>query len=180
MPYALLNRISSPRATRIAPGKVSLSTKGRMYASVFAASRASGAWRMAAADGAAAPSRKRTPSTRALKAGRLPTRRCVTRLSRSIVPLLTDQTPRQREGFVPGHGHHGHRRKGEIPAVSGTIKVTDFDVAVHGDVAVATYVNDENEDFHGHRLYLPVPDDRLLVEDGEGLAPDRRPGSLDS
>ena len=37
--------------------------------------------------------------------------------------------------------------------VSGTIKVTDFDVVVHGEVAVATYVNDENEDFHGHRLH---------------------------
>ena len=37
--------------------------------------------------------------------------------------------------------------------VSGTIKVTDFDAVVHGDVAVATYVNDENEDFHGHKLH---------------------------
>jgi ketosteroid isomerase-like protein len=37
--------------------------------------------------------------------------------------------------------------------VSGTIKVTEFDAVVHGDVAVATYVNDENEDFHGHRLH---------------------------
>jgi hypothetical protein len=37
--------------------------------------------------------------------------------------------------------------------VSGTIKVIDFDVAVHGNVAVATYVDDENEDFHGHKLH---------------------------
>jgi len=37
--------------------------------------------------------------------------------------------------------------------VSGTIKVTDFDVAVHKDVAVATYVNDEHEDYHGHKLH---------------------------
>jgi ketosteroid isomerase-like protein len=37
--------------------------------------------------------------------------------------------------------------------VSGTIRVTDFDVAVHGDVAVATYIDDENEDFHGHKLH---------------------------
>lgn len=37
--------------------------------------------------------------------------------------------------------------------VLGTIKVTDFDVAVHGDVAIATYVCDENEDYHGHKLH---------------------------
>lgn len=37
--------------------------------------------------------------------------------------------------------------------VSGSIRVTDFDAAVHGDTAVATYVNDENEDFHGHKLH---------------------------
>jgi ketosteroid isomerase-like protein len=37
--------------------------------------------------------------------------------------------------------------------VSGTIQVTQFDVAMHGDVAVATYVDDENEDFHGHKLH---------------------------
>ena len=37
--------------------------------------------------------------------------------------------------------------------VSGSIRVTDFDAAVHGDVAVATYVDDENEDFHGHKVH---------------------------
>jgi hypothetical protein len=37
--------------------------------------------------------------------------------------------------------------------VSGTIKVTEFDVAVHGNVAVATYVDDENENYHGHELH---------------------------
>src|SRR5262245_36633867 len=41
-----------------------------------------------------------------------------------------------------------------LPAgVSGTIRVTDFDVAVHGDVAIATYVDDESENFHGHALH---------------------------
>jgi ketosteroid isomerase-like protein len=41
-----------------------------------------------------------------------------------------------------------------LPAgVSGTIRVTDFDVAVHGNVAIATYVDDENEDYHGHKLH---------------------------
>lgn len=37
--------------------------------------------------------------------------------------------------------------------VSGAIAVTDFDVAMHGSVAVATYIDDENEDFHGHKLH---------------------------
>lgn len=37
--------------------------------------------------------------------------------------------------------------------VSGSLKVTAFDVAVHGGVAVATYVDDEHENFHGHELH---------------------------
>jgi Domain of unknown function (DUF4440) len=37
--------------------------------------------------------------------------------------------------------------------VSGSIKVQDFDAVVHGDVAVATHVDDENEVFHGHKLH---------------------------
>jgi ketosteroid isomerase-like protein len=41
-----------------------------------------------------------------------------------------------------------------LPAgVSGTIRVTDFDAALHGDVAVATYVTDEQETFHGAKLH---------------------------
>jgi hypothetical protein len=41
-----------------------------------------------------------------------------------------------------------------LPAgVSGTIKVTGFKVAVHGPVAIASYVNDEHEDYHGHKLH---------------------------
>ncbi|HEY0552980.1 MAG TPA: DUF4440 domain-containing protein [Thermoanaerobaculia bacterium] len=41
-----------------------------------------------------------------------------------------------------------------LPAgVSGTIKVTDFKVTVHGLVAVATYVSDEHENYHGHQLH---------------------------
>jgi len=41
-----------------------------------------------------------------------------------------------------------------LPAgVTGTIRVMDFDAALHGDVAVATYVTDEQETFHGARLH---------------------------
>jgi ketosteroid isomerase-like protein len=43
---------------------------------------------------------------------------------------------------------------GPLPAgVSGSIRVQDFDAVVHGDVAIATYVDDENENFHGHELH---------------------------
>ena len=37
--------------------------------------------------------------------------------------------------------------------VSGTLRVTQFQSAVHGDVAVTTYVNDEKETFHGQNLH---------------------------
>jgi hypothetical protein len=37
--------------------------------------------------------------------------------------------------------------------VSGSIALEKFDVVVHGDVAVATYIDDENEVFHGHKLH---------------------------
>jgi len=37
--------------------------------------------------------------------------------------------------------------------VSGSIRVTQYDAAVHGRVAVATHVDDENEDFHGHGVH---------------------------
>ena len=41
-----------------------------------------------------------------------------------------------------------------LPAgVTGTIRVVGFDAVVHGDVAIATYLNDEYEDFHGHKLH---------------------------
>jgi len=37
--------------------------------------------------------------------------------------------------------------------VSGRIEIRDFDAAIQGDVAIATYVLDENEDYHGHKLH---------------------------
>jgi ketosteroid isomerase-like protein len=39
--------------------------------------------------------------------------------------------------------------------VSGSIRVTGFDAVVHAGVAVATYVDDENEDFHGNKVHCP-------------------------
>ena len=41
-----------------------------------------------------------------------------------------------------------------LPAgVSGEIRVIDFRAQVRGDVAVATYVSDEHETYHGHALH---------------------------
>ena len=51
-----------------------------------------------------------------------------------------------KKGLVDG-------AKGLPKGVSGTLRVTDFHAAVHGDVAVTTYVSDENENYHGHKLH---------------------------
>src|SRR5512132_4546599 len=41
-----------------------------------------------------------------------------------------------------------------LPAgVSGTIRVTQFQAAVHGNVAVTTHVDDEHENYHGQELH---------------------------
>ena len=41
-----------------------------------------------------------------------------------------------------------------LPAgISGKIAVTEFEATVNGNVAVATHVEDEQEDFHGHQLH---------------------------
>lgn len=41
-----------------------------------------------------------------------------------------------------------------LPAgVSGNIKVADFKAVVHGPVAVTSYINDEDETYHGHKLH---------------------------
>jgi hypothetical protein len=39
------------------------------------------------------------------------------------------------------------------PDVSGILKVIDFKVTQHGSVAVASYLNDEYETYHGHKLH---------------------------
>ena len=39
------------------------------------------------------------------------------------------------------------------PGVSGSIKVTDFRISLHGPVAVTTHVDDEHETYHGHLLH---------------------------
>ncbi|MFY9824291.1 MAG: nuclear transport factor 2 family protein [Thermoanaerobaculia bacterium] len=39
------------------------------------------------------------------------------------------------------------------PGVSGSIKVIDFKATLHDAVAIATYVADEHENYHGHQLH---------------------------
>ncbi len=52
--------------------------------------------------------------------------------------------------------------------VSGKIEATKFDVAVHGNVAVATYVDDEHENYHGHELHCQYRTTQTWLKDGGG------------
>lgn len=52
--------------------------------------------------------------------------------------------------------------------VSGVIKVTGFEVSMHGNVAVATHVDDENEDFHGHKLHCQYRTTDSWLETADG------------
>jgi ketosteroid isomerase-like protein len=52
--------------------------------------------------------------------------------------------------------------------VSGAIRVTGFDVALHGNVAVATHLDDESEDFHGHKLHCQYRTTDTWMKTAEG------------
>jgi ketosteroid isomerase-like protein len=52
--------------------------------------------------------------------------------------------------------------------ISGAIAVTQWRVAFHGDVAVATHVADEHEDFHGQHLHALYRTTATWVKEGEG------------
>lgn len=52
--------------------------------------------------------------------------------------------------------------------VSGTIKVTAFDLTLHGNVAVATHVEDEHENFHGHELHCQYRTTETWLKKPEG------------
>ncbi|HEY4229911.1 MAG TPA: nuclear transport factor 2 family protein [Thermoanaerobaculia bacterium] len=54
------------------------------------------------------------------------------------------------------------------PGISGSIKILDYDAAVHGDTAFATYVNDENEDYHGEKLHCQYRTTETWVKRPEG------------
>ena len=54
------------------------------------------------------------------------------------------------------------------PGISGSIRILDYEAAVHGDTAFATYVNDENEDYHGARLHCQYRTTETWVKRPEG------------
>ena len=54
------------------------------------------------------------------------------------------------------------------PGISGSIKILDYDAAVHEDTAFATYVNDENEDYHGAKLHCQYRTTETWVKRPEG------------
>ncbi|HEX4962774.1 MAG TPA: nuclear transport factor 2 family protein [Thermoanaerobaculia bacterium] len=97
--------------------------------------------------------------------------------SEDLAALLQRQTQEMVDAIVPGNAAVWDRyldpqavyvtedgtvlTKAEMVAqtkpmptgVSGNIKVTDFKVADYGTVAIATYVDDEHETYHGHELH---------------------------
>jgi ketosteroid isomerase-like protein len=54
------------------------------------------------------------------------------------------------------------------PGISGSIRILDYDATVHGDVAFATYVNDENESYHGHALHCQYRTTETWVRGEQG------------
>jgi hypothetical protein len=52
--------------------------------------------------------------------------------------------------------------------ISGSIAVTQWRVAFHDDVAVATHVADEHEDFHGQHLHALYRTTTTWVKEGDG------------
>jgi hypothetical protein len=54
------------------------------------------------------------------------------------------------------------------PGISGSIRVTDYDALLDDGVAVATYVNDENEDYHGHKLHCRYRTTETWVKRADG------------
>ena len=60
---------------------------------------------------------------------------------------------RRRGGNVDEEGDGGGIKPPPRPGVSGNIRVTGFRAVVEGDLAVATHVDDEHENYHGHELH---------------------------
>ena len=52
--------------------------------------------------------------------------------------------------------------------VSGVIRVTNFDVTRHGNVAVATHVEDEHETYHGQKLHCQYRTTDTWIETKDG------------
>jgi Domain of unknown function (DUF4440) len=54
------------------------------------------------------------------------------------------------------------------PGVSGSIRVTDFRVSLHGPVAVTTHVDDEQESYYGHKLHCQYRTTDTWLKTGTG------------
>lgn len=54
------------------------------------------------------------------------------------------------------------------PGISGSLKITQFDAAVHGNVAVATHVDDENQDYYGHKLHSQFRTTEVWMKTADG------------
>ncbi len=54
------------------------------------------------------------------------------------------------------------------PGISGSIRILDYEAVVSGDTAFATYVNDENEDYHGAKLHCQYRTTETWVKRAEG------------
>jgi len=71
-------------------------------------------------------------------------------------------------GKVLGKKEMVEGAKGLPPGVSGSIRVLDFDTAIHGETAVTTYVADEDEVFHGHKLHCQYRSSDTWKKTAEG------------
>ena len=71
-----------------------------------------------------------------------------------------------------GEVRNGKQMIGELhplpEGVGGTIQAKDFDVALHGDVAIATYVIDEHENYHGQELHCQYRTTETWLRKKEG------------
>jgi hypothetical protein len=54
------------------------------------------------------------------------------------------------------------------PGISGSIRILDYEAVVNGDTAFATYVTDENEDYHGAKLHCQYRTTETWVKRAEG------------
>ena len=58
---------------------------------------------------------------------------------------------------------------GPLPkGISGKLEVADFKVTVQGPVAIASYIADEHEDYHGHKLHCQYRSTDTWLKTGPG------------
>ncbi len=103
------------------------------------------------------------------------------RQSQELIDALTHGTPAVWEKYLDPDARYvdesgqvmtKKQMVGDIrplPAgVSGSLRITEYEAVVHGDVAFATYVNDESEDYHGHALHCQYRTTETWKKEPEG------------